>query len=376
MSQKQAEWKRAVAILFPLCLVWVWLFVHLGYPRFLSGQNDFLAFYIGAKLLPQGQLYDVEANYALQAEIASIYIPQVLYTRPPFYAVFMLPLSLLPYRVAFWTFEALSFLALYVFVYFFQRRMKYLPWWCGISISVVVLLLNGQDDAFLLMLFAIALELLRRDRDFAAGLVLSLCSYKFHLFLLVPVVLLWHRRWRIAAGGAAGGAALAVLSFLVAGVHWPRQQLALVTGPDVNPATTMMGNLRAVVLRAPSAGPWLEVAAYVAVLALFLWIVSRERDLEAALGWALVGGLLVGMHSWIHDFVLLLAAVPLITAAWPVWPRRLVQTVLLLPVLPYGLLFPEYSYLLPVALVVVMASAAVSYVAVRKSPRAVEQPVL
>ncbi len=59
-----------------------------------------------------------------------------------------------------------------------------------LSLPALAGLLQGQDVAFLLLLAALAIRLEGGGQDFAAGLVLSLCSIKFHPFLLLPVLLL------------------------------------------------------------------------------------------------------------------------------------------------------------------------------------------
>src|SRR6185503_15788753 len=66
----------------------------------------------------------------------------------------------------------------------------------------------GQDVTLLLGFLTITILLARKHADFAAGLVLSLCAIKFHLFLLLPAAVLFQRRWRILGGGAVGGVVL------------------------------------------------------------------------------------------------------------------------------------------------------------------------
>src|SRR5260370_1248805 len=59
-----------------------------------------------------------------------------------------------------------------------------------------------------------------RKLDFWAGMALCLCAIKPHLFILMPLVVIPQRRWRILAGAAVGGTILLALSFLVGGPNW------------------------------------------------------------------------------------------------------------------------------------------------------------
>ena len=61
-------------------------------------------------------------------------------------------------------------------------------------------------------ILGLALLWMTRGRDFAAGLLLALCSIKFHMFLLLPLVLLIHRRWAVLRGGLVGGAILLAIA--------------------------------------------------------------------------------------------------------------------------------------------------------------------
>jgi hypothetical protein len=353
------EWKRLLAILIALSPIPVCMFGYLRYPRFMAGQNDFLGTYIGIRLMPAGKMYSSEAHYAMQRQFVSLEIPEILYTRPPYHAVLLAPLGWLPYPAAFWAFEGLSALALVGFLYMYRNRMEHLAWWCAVSLPLLILMLNGQDDIFLLFFFAAALELMRRGRETAAGAVLALCAYKFHLFLLLPVALAICRRWRVLGGGIAGGAVLAAVSFAAGGSCWPLEVAAIVSNPQIRVSRAMMGNLEALALSFPSAEPWLLFAAYAVVAGSFLWIARREKDTEAVLGWALAGGLLVSIHTWPHDLVLLLAAVPLIGRNWKALPRRAAEALLLLPVLPLALLDERTAFLFPATLGLLMAAAAV-----------------
>ena len=56
--------------------------------------------------------------------------------------------------------------------------------------------------------------LLRRQYEVAAGLVLSLCTIKFHFLIFLPIVILVQRKWRLAVGLSMGILVLIAVSYI------------------------------------------------------------------------------------------------------------------------------------------------------------------
>src|ERR1700722_18889578 len=198
----------------PVALGLVFL-LSLGYlqrERALKGQNDFAQLYAGAKLAGTADLYSRAANLAVIKSIQGFTMETVVYTRPPFYAALLRPLAALPYRVAYGVFSLATLASILWFVIRFSKECPSLPFFAAISIPLLTALCNGQDTPFLLVIIGAAILLFRRNRDFAAGLVLSLCALKFHLFLFLALLLVMKKRWRTIQGGACGLVVLALLS--------------------------------------------------------------------------------------------------------------------------------------------------------------------
>src|SRR5215469_10027961 len=173
------------AFLFAMSLTALWTcFLPLG--RVVQGQGDFLSLYAGAKLAGTPQLYSAAADKDVEQSAAHIWLPSVLYSRPPYYAVLLKPIGALPYRAAYLLFEALNVAALVVFSYFWARRDRWLLALGVISVPVVTALANGQDILLLVLLGAAAGELERRGKSFWCGAILPLLSIKFHFFLFIP----------------------------------------------------------------------------------------------------------------------------------------------------------------------------------------------
>ena len=104
----------------------------------------------------------------------------VVYTRPAFYAVLLKPLAAFPQSIAYAIFSLATLSSLLWFVVRFSKECPAVP--------------------FLPAILGIAILLTRRTTDFSAGIILSLCAIKVHLFLFLPVLWLLKKRWSILGG--------------------------------------------------------------------------------------------------------------------------------------------------------------------------------
>ena len=270
----------------------------------VRGRNDFMGLYPGGRLAGGAGVYDAARTAALQREAVGYANPSVLFCRPPYYAALMWPLARLPYFPAYLLFEALMLASAALFV----RIWPVTPWRTTLiaacwSLPLVAALAIAQDVAALLAVIAGAVLLLNRRRDFAAGLLFSLCAIKFHLFLMVPVWILARRLWRFAGGMAAGGAVLAALALAAAGTGGFRAFLRTASNPAVSPGLDVMPNLNGLF----QGNGALELAAALAVASL-VWLISRRAGTRWALGATLAGGLLTSHHAYVADCALLLPA--------------------------------------------------------------------
>lgn len=288
--------------------------VLLGWPVkdfFLRGQTDFVQLYAGAQLAGSARLYDAEANYEWHQRLFGVRLPAVLHSRPPFYSLLLRPLAWLPYGAAWWVFVALNAAAAF---WVFRCVLGPAPPAGVLGLlypPTYLALLWGQDVWLAAALCAAAALLMERGRSFAAGLVFSLCAIKAHLFVLVPLALLAHRKWRVLGGGAAGGAVLVALSFLGAGTGWLPAYLKVLSNPVIHRDTAGMPNLNG--LCALFGGPaWVLPALSAVAVILTAAVCLRSRRLLSALAAALAGSFLVSYHAYPQDAVTLLLAFALL----------------------------------------------------------------
>src|SRR5690349_1547649 len=120
----------------PIVLGLVFLLL-LAYPqrdRMLKGQNDFVAFYAGAKLVGTPDLYSRAANLATIQETLGFSMVGTTYLRPPFYAVILKPLAALPYRTAYAIFLGSLLVSVLWFVFRFSRECRELPFFAALGV--------------------------------------------------------------------------------------------------------------------------------------------------------------------------------------------------------------------------------------------------
>jgi len=294
--------------LLGLCLLG--LFAYLLRDRVLAGQNDFVQLYTSARLVGTPGLYDPEANKVVHREVlGGVFLESVYCSRPPFYGFLLKPLARLPYLTAYWIFQAISFASLVGFLYMFRPGGGEFFLFASLSLPLLSALATGQDVTIAVLLAAVSLRLSEKGKDFASGLVLSLCAIKFHLFVLVPVVVLIHKRWRLLAGGVAGGAVLMTLSFIAQGPGWPLEYLPMLSNPELHPGPEHMPNLRGTWFALTGGESKPALAAMGAMVTLGIaWLARGIRSYPVMFALALVGGILVSYHNYLQDCLVLLLA--------------------------------------------------------------------
>lgn len=302
------------AVLVSLGLVAFWG-SRLDWGIVARGDNDFAMIYTGAKLVGSEALYSAPEFERVQELYASVHGDYVLYARLPYYALFLKPLVLLPYRSAYAVFELVNLAALGAFLYWGARHWftenDSILWLVGVvSVPVLTAFVLGQDVMFVLLICGAAAALVRHDSRFLAGAVLALCSIKPQMFLMLPVMLAVRREWRILAGGAAGGIVLFGISTMAQGWGWLSAYLNLLR--NAHDATVYtLPNLRGILMATIGESLALEAvlaAAVAGVVAVASW---KIRSFETAFAVAIAGGLLTSHHAYIQDCSLLLSVAAL-----------------------------------------------------------------
>ena len=305
----------------------------VGLPRELSiCTTDFAALYAGGKLAGGLDMYSPPAAFAAEEAAMGCHMENLIFIRPPFYAMLMWPLAHFPFLTAFWVWRILGLVAIGVFLWLWPADRWVAAAGCAWFLPLAANFTVGQDVALVLALVASAFRCWKSDRPVWAGILLGLCAIKFHLFLLLPV-LLWHRRLRrTAVAGAAVVAGLVAASFAVYGPGWPHRYLTALADPRLNPYFYNMVNLNGLFRSNP-----LWIAAAVLVI-LACWYAIAHSSLELGVALMLAGGVLIAPHNTICDGVLYL---PLLLAACGERVMRLLGVAALSPLfafMPAGML--------------------------------------
>ena len=272
-----------------------------------SREHDFLSFYVGSSLALEGRfavLYDRDAQFGRQKEIAPTKDQLVPYVRPPFYLAVLAPLSLFSLKTSFWLWIVGQSLLLIVCWLWAGRRFGpdalifgalYLPTALGIA--------SGQDCVLMLAIGVGFYHLADQQKDFPAGAVLALGLLKFHLLLLLPLAMILNKRWRMLAGYAVTGGLLALSSIALIGFGGVKQYVNLLQAKDLNallPSPELMINLNGLManVRLESA----LVLALLVVLVIGVVILGvRGAPLWRWLSIAVVSSLLITHHVYGYD---------------------------------------------------------------------------
>jgi hypothetical protein len=274
---------------------------HAGY----EGHNDFQVFYIGGKLAGDPGLYDSNRAIAVDRQLFGESNPHRIPSRLPFYYAMLSPLGRLSYRAAVFVWVGGLLLASVLFVALYPCADRtILAITCCWSLPLVFSLAQGTDIALVLLTLGAALNVFYGRKPFLAGLLLSFCLIKFNLFLLLPVLVLQKRAWRLAAGLLSGSVLLLLISFAVAGWGWPRAYASMLLNPNVSPGSAVMPNLHGLAADFHlSATVELVLSLLVAGL---VYLVNRRAPFELALAATLLGGILLSRHAYVHDCAILI----------------------------------------------------------------------
>ncbi|MEA2627854.1 MAG: hypothetical protein QOJ10_314 [Chloroflexota bacterium] len=272
--------------------------------------ND-LTFYLAAARIGAthgwGSIYDLSIQQAeLDAMGSRIHIAELArYISPPPVAWLALPLTPLPYDLAYWAWSALLLVALAWTWYLAapglgRERLLHLVAAVG-WLPVIYGLQLGQPGLLVALGVAGSYALLRSGRQFPAGLALGVLALKPQLAFLVPIALLVSGRYRAFTGAVAALAFLAVASAInvgPGGIAAYQERLSFAAGVPVNRELTLdlfIGNV--MVTRV--------IQVVIAVWALALVNLHRKGSIEWIFVIAIVGGLLASPYLHLDDLVML-----------------------------------------------------------------------
>ena len=281
--------------------------------------TDFTSFYASAQLAMNGQApfaYDFVAQFeaekaALGPELVDFYS----FSYPPTFMLLLMPLGALPYLAALFVWQSLTLTFFVTMVVRLAGRSEAILLTLAFP-AVFVTLGHGQNAFLTAGLFAGTLFYLDR-KPVVAGLLIGLLTFKPHLGVLIPIVLMESRRWRVFFYAIVASVSFAALSWVVLGPEtWgaffaSTGKAATVLNEGMVPFYKMQSlytSLRAAGLVAGAAYVLHGALALGAAMTV-LWVWRRQVDIRlksAALG---AGALL--MTPFLLDYDLAILVVPI-----------------------------------------------------------------
>ncbi len=229
----------AIAMALPAALIGIeipsWFLLA---SRNLALQSDFGVFYTPGYMVRTRQamdIYDLGKIRRNQAERVSPDSVAVPFLHPAFESILFVPLSLLPYRVAYLGWAAVNFAVLAGIYFVLRPRLEDFsalgPAWILPAlllgfIPIAFAILAGQDSLLLVLILALALRRIETN-ELLAGLVLGLGMSRFQVVLPIVLLFLLWGRLRLAAGWITSSVAMLGVSAAITGIHAQVQYLIL-----------------------------------------------------------------------------------------------------------------------------------------------------
>jgi hypothetical protein len=289
--------------LFNLYQVWV------AFPHKLV-ESDFRIWYAAGLIGRRGawaDLYNLDVQRRAVAEVwpGSLYLP---FANPPPAAWLMVPFTLMPFGAALLLWTLLSVALIVGLSQLLASRGTAARFAFGLSavgfLPVFVMVEAAPLSPVVIAAVAGCLLLLRRDRQVAAGLVLSLLIVKPNIAVLVPLAILAAGYVRAFGAWLAGTLAMGLISAVTVGVSG----LDSLVGVNVTywVDTYHVTYSLAFLLGSPAA--YLVAVLVVTLLTLLAARLGR-RDAAIAVAAGVAGSLLINHHLTPADFTILLITV-------------------------------------------------------------------
>ena len=268
---------------------------------------DFPVFYIAGRL-PIDLLYSPTAFASYwQQHLAPLGVPHwAPYVWPSIFSFLLRPLAALPYFQALWVWLAAGlgayFIAIGLMIRRFQLPGLLLTAYAGFFPAMAGTL-SGADATFYLLALVVALILLERNRDVFAAIALIACLCKFNLVLLIPILLLLHRRYVAFCSLAIGGISVAAASMYFTPVS---EYFTAIIGAQRNTPGFYPVGLRgfSTAIGQPWSYPLLSVLAFIVCC----WLMKHLAITESCCV-AITGALMISPYVCWYDSTLL--ALPL-----------------------------------------------------------------
>jgi Glycosyltransferase family 87 len=351
--------------LLPLLIGFEVLLAFLYVPPALHGLDDFRQLYVGGYMIRTGharELYDYDTQQRFQDTVVPVGKHNPLITSHLAYEeLLFVPLSLFPYKVAYWMFMAFNGALLVLCVGLLRHRLRVLPDWLPVLLipaffPISRTLEKGQDSIIILTLLAAALWALDHEKEYVAGLLAGVGIFKFQIVIPIALLFIIWRRWKFSLGLAVSSVAAGLVSLWLVGLGGARDYAHMLlsmslrlSSENMRRYTTnpnMMMNLRGLFSAmfdgrmAHGHVQWMVAVGSVVVLL----AAARQRP---SLPLAITAASLVSYHFIIHDASILVIVIAVALCSGSVWNAA---AAVLLLIAPLCAVIPIYDYLAAIPL--------------------------
>ena len=314
--------------------------------------NDFTMLYTGGRLAFSPDLYQPESFVKAEVDATGWSSPVLIFVRQPWEAALLAPLADLPYPAAHAVWFAICVVSLFLFTRCWPsiplaHRAGAVAW----SLPVAMSLAAGQDVPLLLLALGGGFLLLERGQLALAGLCLSLCVMKPHLFWPLAVVFVLGRTWKVCIGGLVGLVPLLGASFLTGGTGWVGGYIGILkyaAHVDDLWKLPLMPTFPAA-LHGMSAVTTVETCLIAGTVAAIFYL----KDWKSAAAIAIVMGIVTARHAFLADCSLVLVSLFL------VWENKRQRWALLVATSPLAALPAILGYAGGTALALLCGGACV-----------------
>ncbi len=353
-SSPKKFWPHELLLgLLPLILSAQALFFAAYLPAGPRGIADFRQLYSGGYMIRTGhakQLY----NYGMEEQFENTLVPvggpfMLPINHLAFEELLFVPLSLFPYRTAYWIFLAFNTMLLVTCCRLlraplgelFERWKWFLASLLAAFFPISRALTHGQDSIIMLTLLAGALWSLDQGNELTAGLLVGLGVFKFQIAIPIALLFLAWRRWRFSAGFAISSLAAGLVSLWLVGFNGAREYAHTMVNMSVHLASKAdmvryetfpadMLNLRGLASATlngllPQAG--VQLVIFLCSAGVLLMAARRRPSLELAI----VAASLASYHFLPHDASILIIPIAAALCSGSVWNGTVAILLLLAP---------------------------------------------
>jgi hypothetical protein len=284
--------------------------------NFVLGR-DFLNMWMGARAVFHGDpaaWFDLNTYNAALRDMLGPQYPEHFWSYPPHLLLFIWPLGLMPYLVAY-----IAWCATGIAVYLLactganwnamtRERLLFL----AVAPGIAVCIFFGQNGFYTAALLIGGL-LCRERRPILAGVLFGILTIKPQLGLLLPVLLLLERRWLTIAAAVVTAALLVASTALMFGADiwvafWdkvvPQQQWLTAHGEGLLFAMVPSVFYGGRMLHLPAGVDWtLQGIVSALALAATIWTFWKRRDPALSLAFLVTATFLATPYSLNYDMV-------------------------------------------------------------------------